>query len=550
MRVLLVEDSPGDARLFAELLAELPGRPLQLQTVGSLGAALEVATQHDVVFLDLSLPDAHGLVTVTRMVAAARNLPIVVLTGNEDDRLAVEAVKAGAQDYLTKSEITPSLIARTARYAVERKAAEENLRKLVQSEEAARRASFISSLTNAITSSFDLDATLAEVAKLLVPTLGDVATIDIVRDAVHIDRIAIAAADPELDAIAREGLRYVPGARTHPKSPVVQVIERREPFLISSFDAAAFAPDAGYRELCAKLGVRAMLVTPLVARGRVVGALSTVMGRSHRTYDADLCQLATEVAERIALGIDNASLYHAAQRAIRGRDELLAVVSHDLRNPLNLIGLALQMMEQDPSALDASLPSAKRGVDRMQRLIEDLLDVARIEAGTLTVEPSAMMLSSLLEDAYEQHRVLAADKRVALVREFDRRLGGVLADRHRMSQAISNLLGNALKFTPAGGQIRIGGEVRGDRAVLWVTDSGPGIPAEHVGHIFDRFWQPKRGTRDGVGLGLAIVKGIVDAHAGSIDVESEPGKGTTFRITLTAAEARPTSEMRPLAAVQ
>jgi signal transduction histidine kinase len=514
VKVLLVEDSAGDARLFAELLSEIPGRPLQLTRVASLAEAIDIASQHDVVFLDLSLPDAHGLVTVTRMVTAARTLPIVVLTGNEDDRLAVDAVKAGAQDYLTKSDITPSLIARTARYAVERKAAEENALKLAKSDEAARRARFISSLTSAITSSLDLDVALAAVANLLVPTLGDHAAIDIVREGGRIERMAVVAGDLHATGMALQ------------HSSVATAIETRQP-----------------------VHADAMYVMPLLARGRVLGALTSVMGASHRSFGDDLRQLIAEVAERIALGIDNASLYAAAQRAIRGRDELMAVVSHDLRNPLNLVGLALQMIEQDASALESSLPAAKRGVDRMQRLIEDLLDVARIEAGTLTVEPRPMSLSSLLDDVFEQPRVLAADKRITLVRDFDKRIGGVLADRHRMVQAIANLLGNALKFTPAGGSIRIGGDARGERAELWVTDTGPGIPPEHVNHIFDRFWQPKRG-RDGVGLGLAIVKGIVDAHDGKIEVDSKPGNGTTFRILLRAAEARSTTEMPPIAIAQ
>ncbi len=520
MKVLLVEDSAGDARLFAELLSEVPGRPLALTRVASLAEAIEIAPRHDVVFLDLSLPDAHGLVTVTRMVTAARNVPIVVLTGNEDDRLAVDAMKAGAQDYLTKSEITPSLIARTARYAVERKAAEENALKLAKSDEAARRARFISSLTAAINSSLELEVALAEVAKLLVPTLGDQAAIDLVREGGQIERMA--AVPPKSHASA-----------AGPNGSVSIAMETRE-----SVHVAIAEPSAS-----------AMLVTPLVARGRVLGALTSIMGASQRSFTDDLKQLIAEVAERIALGIDNARLYAAAQRAIRGRDELMAVVSHDLRNPLNLVGLALQMIEQDASALDSSLPAAKRGVDRMQRLIEDLLDVARIEAGTLNVEARPMSLGSLLEDVFEQHRVLAADRRITLVREFDRRIGGVVADRHRMVQALSNLVGNALKFTPAGGSIRIGGEVRGERSVLWVADTGPGIPPEHVMHIFDRFWQPKRG-RDGVGLGLAIVKGIVDAHDGKIEVESTVGTGTTFRIVLRAAEVRPTTEMPAIAIAQ
>ncbi len=495
MKVLLVEDNPGDARLFAELARDIPGSPVLLTTVGTLAAGLQAAPGHEVVFLDLSLPDAHGIVTVSRMVAAARSLPIVVLTGNDDDHVALAAMQAGAQDYLHKADITPSLIARAARYAIERKAAEENAHKLAKSDEAARRARFISSLTEAITASFDLETTLPQVVKLLVPTLGDYAHIDLARADGAVERAAAAASDPIMLA---------------PGYVLARPIEQ-----------------------------------PLVARGRHLGTIVFAL-KAQRTFDEDLQQLAREVAERIALGIDNASLYHAAQRAIRGRDELLAVVSHDLRNPLNLIGLALQMIEQDPDALTSALPSAKRGVDRMQRLIEDLLDVARIDSGTLSVEPRAISLYALLEEAFEHHRALAADKRITLARDFDKRLGGVIADRHRMSQAISNLVGNALKFTPAGGTIRIGGESRGECAVLWVSDTGPGIAREHLPRLFDRFWQPKRG-RDGVGLGLAIVKGIVDAHAGAVDVDSEPGVGTTFRITLRAADVRASTEMPPIA---
>ncbi|HSN27964.1 MAG TPA: HAMP domain-containing sensor histidine kinase, partial [Kofleriaceae bacterium] len=180
---------------------------------------------------------------------------------------------------------------------------------------------------------------------------------------------------------------------------------------------------------------------------------------------------------------------------------------------------------------------AKRGADRMLRLIEDLLDVARIDSGTLRIEPSRTDVVAMLEDQLEQHRVLAADRRITLVRDFERGLGHAHADRHRIGQALANLVGNALKFTQPGGTIRIGADVSGDRVAIWVSDTGPGIPSEHLGHIFDRFWQPEQ-RRDGVGLGLAIVKGIIDAHGGAIDVESTVGVGTTFRFTLPRVEPR------------
>lgn len=504
MKVLLVEDNHADARLFAELLSELPGKPLQLTRVDTFAAAAPLVGSHDVVFLDLSLPDAFGIDNVARMTQTAGHVPIVVLTGNDDDRVAVDAMKAGAQDYLLKAEITPSLIVRSARYAVERKAAEQQAKRALKADAAAQRARFISSLTTAITASFDLDTTLPDVAKLLIPMLGDYCAIDLVREGGRIERLATNGE-----------------VTPHVADVVARVIAERKPALMED-------------ELC----------LPLQARGRILGALLLGM-RSGRAFDVELQQLGDEVAERIALGVDNASLFAAAQRAIQGRDELLAVVSHDLRNPLNIVALALQAIASDPAMAAAAMPRALRGVDRMQRLIEDLLEVARIDTGTLSVEPRAMDIIGLVDEIFEQQRAIANEKKIMLVRDFDRPPIGTRADRHRINQALANLMSNAFKFTPAGGTIHIGAALREERVVLWVADSGPGIPAEHLAHIFDRFWQPQR-RRDGVGLGLAIVKGIVDAHGGLIEVDSVVGRGTTFRIVLDRAELRPTASLTPV----
>ncbi|HUS29098.1 MAG TPA: ATP-binding protein [Kofleriaceae bacterium] len=505
MKILLVEDNLADARLFAELLAEVPGRPFQLTSVASFSSALAEVGGHDIVFLDLSLPDAHGIDTVTRMVEAARELPIVVLTGTDDDRVATEAMKLGAQDYLLKAEITPSQIARSARYAIERKHAEHHAKRAHQADEAARRARFLSSISGTITSSLELATTLPDVARLLLPMLGDACAIDLLREDARVDRVARAGEAERLERIAMLGSR---------------VIEERAPLAVN------------------EPGGESVLCLPLMGRGRVVGALTFVMA-APRMFDEELRRLADEAAERIAMGIDNASLYEAAQRAIRGRDELLAVVSHDLRNPLNVVALALQSVAHDPMTVASALPRALRGVDRMQRLIEDLLDVARIDTGTLGLELRPVNVTALVDEVVEQHRQLAAEKKISLKGETMSEHIGARADRHRLLQVLANLLSNAFKFTPPGGTIKLGVEVRGERVGISVSDTGPGIPAEHLGHIFDRFWQPER-RRDGVGLGLAIVKGIVDAHGGTIEVDSKPGIGTTFRVFLDGAVLRPT----------
>ncbi|MEJ7597321.1 MAG: ATP-binding protein [Kofleriaceae bacterium] len=510
-RILLVEDNRADARLFEELVSEIPGRPFSIRVASTLAEASTLAPSHDIVFLDLSLPDAHGVETVAAMAAVARTTPIVVLTGTDDPRIWEEAMRVGAQDYLTKAEITPSLVERTVRYARQRKRAEDDAQRLALANEAARRASFLSGLGDMITALFELEATLPAVAQLLTPTLGDACAVDLMRDG-ELKRIASATQDPAL----AEVLALI-------RDPATIATETRQAVVID--DPHTVLPAA----VADPLGVRAILVTPLVARDRVVGAITYVL-TGERQSTEELRRLAAEAAERIALGIDNAMLYATAQHAVRARDELLAVVSHDLRNPIGVVGLALNVLENDPGMLASTLPRAKRAVDRMMHLIEDLLEIARIEAGTLKIERTAAAASSLLEDAVEQHRPLAQARGIVL-ELAETTTASALVDRQRIGQAIANLVGNALKFTPSGGQIRLGASADAGEVVLSVEDTGKGIAREHLAHIFDRFWQPD-GRRDGVGLGLAIVKGIVDAHAGRIAVESTVGVGTSFRIAL------------------
>lgn len=529
IHLLLVEDNRADARLFEELISEIPGRPFSITVATTLADALARATDHDLVFLDLSLPDAHGIETVTQMAAANRGLPIVVLTGNDDPRIWESAVRAGAQDYLTKSEISPSLLERTVRYARERKRAEDNARRLAIADETARRASFLGSLGDALAASFELETTLADVAKRLCPTLADFCAIDLRRDG-ELRRVAVAGPATDHDELVENAYRYSPGQH-YPQSAALVAVERREPVLVE--DPLAILPDERVRDLARRSAIRCGYVTPLVARDRVVGSITYLMGPSDRSFTTELQQLAVEAADRIALGIDNAMLYATAQQAILGRDEMLAVVSHDLRNPLGVVALTLNMLEQDPAMINATLPRAKRAVDRMLHLIEDLLEIAQIDAGTLSIEKQPIATSLIIDDALEQHRPLAQARGITL--ELARTTNAKIAvDRKRVGQVISNLVGNALKFTPSGGTIRLGAAAESDRVVLSVEDTGKGIPHEHLARIFDRFWQPTGGRRDGVGLGLAIVKGIIDAHGGSIAVESEVGAGTSFRISLPA----------------
>lgn len=262
------------------------------------------------------------------------------------------------------------------------------------------------------------------------------------------------------------------------------------------------------------------------------------MSDSGRRYDETDLALAEELARRAALAIENARLFTEAQRATRARDEMLGVVAHDLRNPLNTITMGAELLlEVIPSERAMERRHAeivRRAADRMNRLIQDLLDVRRMDEGRLTVDPHPEPVASVVGDAVEMLRPLAAASALTLEGELAADLPRVLVDPARVQQVFSNLLGNAIKFTPGGGHITLRAERASGEVRFAVTDTGPGIPTDQVPHIFGRFWQGNRGDRRGIGLGLAIAKGIVEAHGGRIWVESRLGEGSTFFFTVPA----------------
>jgi PAS domain S-box-containing protein len=223
-----------------------------------------------------------------------------------------------------------------------------------------------------------------------------------------------------------------------------------------------------------------------------------------------------------------------AEAAVRARDDILAIVSHDLRNPLNIIGMGVTLLESPAAdeARAAQLRLIRRAIAGMNALIDDLMDISRIASGCLTVNPELVDASSLCEDARAMLSPLLNQKAQHFECEVARRPLGVLADPRRIFQVLSNLVGNANKFTPEGGRITLRVETRDGWARFAVADTGPGISRHDLPFIFDRFWQARRVRRGGVGLGLAISKGIIDAHGGSIWAESSAGYGTTFYFTL------------------
>ncbi len=236
-------------------------------------------------------------------------------------------------------------------------------------------------------------------------------------------------------------------------------------------------------------------------------------------------------------------MYSDAQEDINAREEVLKIISHDLRNPLGTIAMTTDLlleMQTTEEQRVGHLRVIKRTGERMGTLIHDLLDVVRMEAGRLAIEPRRMSVAAVLRDVSESMRPLAAAKKLELETQAPESAPPLRADHERVMQVFSNLVGNAIKFTPAGGRITVRADVVGRKVRFAVIDSGPGIAPEQMGQLFGRFWQAKPTDRRGIGLGLTIAKGIVEAHGEKIGVESMEGHGTEFWFTLpTMEDGRP-----------
>ncbi len=257
------------------------------------------------------------------------------------------------------------------------------------------------------------------------------------------------------------------------------------------------------------------------------------------------CEAAEEL-RRAVVEVDLERQVEREQRAVRARDDLVAVVSHDLKNPLNVIQMQAVLLrnvsgadaDDRSSRLRAAVDRIQRSVGHMDALIHDLLDLARIEAGRFVLQRQMESLDDMVAEALIILRPLAEAKGIALREETEAGLR-VLVDRERIFQVFSNLVGNAIKFTPGGGSITLRASAEAGNALLIVADTGPGLTAEQMSNVFNRYWQASKTGRDGAGLGLYIAKGIVEAHGGRIWAERAEGGGAAFKFTLPVVQSTP-----------
>ena len=404
---------------------------------------------------------------------------------------------------------------------------------------------FLAEASTILDRSLDYKETLANVVHLVVPSMADYAGIALLGEDGSLSWGYSAHRDPAKEDLARQLRTYQPQLtiENNPHAQVLRSGETQAIYVINDAFLNSIAHDDTHRSLLRRLAVTSVILLRLAARGKALGSLvlATTRDSERRYTDRDVA-IANEIGRRAALAVDHALLFRAAEQAAREREQLMAVVSHDLKNPLATIQMAVSFVLEEMVPDDAShqlerkqLHAIHRSAERMYRLIQDLLNVAAIEAGQLAVTRAPLPIDVLLTDALELLRPLAAAKHITLATDLSPALPLVAADRERLLQVFSNLGGNAIKFTPENGRIEISAIARDATVEFSVRDTGPGIAPEDLPHIFDRFWQAKKAARSGVGLGLAIAKGIVESHGGGIRVECQLGHGTCFAFTLPAA---------------
>jgi signal transduction histidine kinase len=401
----------------------------------------------------------------------------------------------------------------------------------------------------------DIETLLTTVTRLVLPALSDRwCIIDVLDGEERLRRVARWPATPATgeETPPGVGLDGAGGAfGCGAGSLVSRVLRTGEPFVFSpdgdgDGDGAAGGDaeviDVQAAQLAVRSGWRACLIVPLTARGRTLGAVSLIaQARSYGPADVALAQ---ELCDRVAIAIDHARRYQEACAAVAVREDVLAIVSHDLRNPLSAIltstGRLLEHLDKasGPEGVRVRLPveRCQRAARRMTRMIGDLVDAASLDTGTLSLHRDEHELSRILCDALDLLHPLADARSLDLVSELECSGLRALCDRERVVQVITNLVDNAIKFSPPGGQIRVLVEPYGGAVRFCVSDDGPGIAPDKLEHVFRRYWHDStRSSRRGAGLGLYIAKGIVEAHGGRIWVESTLGKGSSFYFSLLGA---------------
>jgi PAS domain S-box-containing protein len=430
------------------------------------------------------------------------------------------------------------ILTSTAGVAIERRRAEAALRR---SEQTAR---FLADASAALAVLVDFDSTLQKVASLAVPAFADWATVDLAEADGTLRRVAVAHQDPAGVELAQELHRRLSPDPAAPQGVWNILRTGRAEFIPEVTDEMLVRStrDEDLLRIVRELGPKSYIGVPLKVRGKPLGVVTFVTAGSGRRYtEADLAT-AQDLADRAAIAVENAQLYRELRDADRRKDEFLATLAHELRNPLAPIRNGLQVLRlsgKETGVVADARSMMERQLGQMVRLVDDLLDVSRISRNKLDLKKQRVALAAVVHSAVETSRPLVEQSRHTLAVALPPGPVYLDADLVRLAQVFSNLLNNAAKYTEPGGRIWLSAEVAGREVAVRVRDTGLGIPADALPRIFEMFSQVDRNmerAQGGLGIGLTLVRRLVEMHGGTVEARSDgPGKGSEFTVRLPLA---------------
>ncbi|HEV3239072.1 MAG TPA: response regulator [Casimicrobiaceae bacterium] len=563
--ILIVDDRRDKLLVYQTILEDLGQN---LITAASGEEALKQVLERDfaVILLDVNMPGMSGIETAAliRKRRRSAHIPIIFITADYSDETHIARGYAlGAVDYIA-SPIVPEilqakvkvfvdlfLLAQQAqRQAEEHIALAEERAARATAEQATYRLSFLAQASVALAGSLDPVAITRELAGLCVPFLADICALTVVSDAGGLDtEVAWMSDEREVGLLRRSvtstGTRWLDEA-------IDGVLKSGRPTTLGPawLDATTTDPQNPVRAseigAIADFAIKGVSIVPLAARGRTLGALLLGVGPSGREFDADASSMAIDLAGRAAVALDNARLYAKIQEEDRRKDEFLAMLAHELRNPLAPISNAvhiLKVSDQDQAKREWATDVIGRQLRQLIRLVDDLLDVSRITRGKIDLRIEVIDAGKVVAAAVETSR--------PFVDAFEHTLNvllppeplGLKGDFARVAQILANLINNAAKYTDRRGRISLTAAREGAEVVFRVRDTGMGIPPELLTHIFEPFTQIVRTldrSQGGLGIGLTLVRRLVEMQGGRVYASSEgPNRGSEFTVSLPAADPVP-----------
>jgi signal transduction histidine kinase/DNA-binding response OmpR family regulator len=552
---ILIVDDRQDKRLVYQTILEDLGQRIFMAESGQQALKQVLERDFAVILLDVNMPGIDGLETAAliRNRARSAHTPIIFITADyNDEPHMARGYALGGVDYIG-SPVMPEILRAKVKvfvdlYVLAQQAKRQAREKLTLAEErvaraaaeqASRRLAFLAQASATLTGSLDFATITRELVRLCVPTVADACALTTVAHSAEEAASELLWPEPNGDAseTAITGRVVSEAANPWMRLAVDRVLRSGKPEVTAELPPASRPEEAEARFTPPLLS--SIAVVPLVARGHTLGALTLGLCALGREFDSDTLSTATELAGRAAIALDNARLYEKMQEQDRRKDEFLAMLAHELRNPLAPISNAvhvLRMSTADPDRLTWAEEIIGRQLRQLVRLVDDLLDVSRITRGKIELKMESIDVARVIAAAVETSRPYVDAMEHSLVVTVPSEPLRLKGDFARVSQVLANLLNNSAKYTEKGGRISVTATREGGEVVFRVTDSGVGIPKELLSTIFEPFRQIERTldrSQGGLGVGLTLAQRLVEMQGGTISAYSEgPNQGSEFTVRL------------------